>query len=134
MERAVETKRAFKQMTEGRVVKERHAGTGKKIKESHGKNTESTWIGRQPQRQTERQTDFFTCSRLSLIRNTRVGPSARTFTLKKPDPGLSLHVLIHCSIGMWSSLVMFAGPSTESAPVTRQEIAIIKCYHHNKAS
>ena len=57
-----------------------------------------------------------TCCKQSVICNTRVGPSARTFTPRQPEPGLSLHVLMHCSIGIWSFLVMLAGPSTASAP------------------
>lgn len=57
-----------------------------------------------------------TCCKQSVISSTLVGPSAKIFTPRQPEPGLSLHVLMHCSIGIWSSLVMFAGPRTASTP------------------
>ena len=57
-----------------------------------------------------------TCCKQSAICRTLVGPSARILTPRQPEPGLSLQVLMHCSIGIWLSLVIFAGPSTASTP------------------
>ena len=56
------------------------------------------------------------------MRSTLVGPSGTTCTAIQPDPGLILHVLIHCSTGIWSSLVTLAGPRTASEPIYEDNI------------